>query len=169
MEIKELQKKLLVGVKKYKFPLLILLIGLAFMLMPNIEKKQSEIETNDKTEAITLLTDEERLTNILRNVHGAGEVVVMLTAAAGEETIYQTNDNQSTGTDTYNSSTDTVTVTDSQRNESALIRQINPVRYQGAVVVCAGADDPVVQLAMVDAVSKATGLGANQISVLKMK
>ncbi len=169
MEIKELQTKLLKGVKKYKFALLILLVGLAFMLMPNIERKQSVIETDEKTETIVQLTDEEKLTNILRKVHGAGEVAVMLTAATGEETIYQTNDNQSTGTDTYNSSTDTVTVTDGQRNELGLIRQINPVRYLGAVVVCAGADDPAVQLAVVDAVSKATGLGANQISVLKMK
>ncbi len=169
MEIKELQTKLLKGVKKYKFAFLILLVGLALMLMPNVEKKQPKIEADEKTEAIVLLTDEEKLTNILRKVYGAGEVAVMLTAAAGEETIYQTNDNQSTGTDTYNSSTDTVTVTDSQRNEAALIRQINPAKYQGAVVVCTGADDPAVQLAVVDAVSKATGLGANQISVLKMK
>jgi stage III sporulation protein AG len=36
-------------------------------------------------------------------------------------------------------------------------------------VVCQGADDPVVKLLIVDAVSKVTGLGADKISVMKMK
>jgi stage III sporulation protein AG len=39
----------------------------------------------------------------------------------------------------------------------------------GAVVIAQGADDPSIKLAIVDAVTKATGLGANKISVLKMK
>jgi stage III sporulation protein AG len=39
----------------------------------------------------------------------------------------------------------------------------------GAIVLCQGADVPSVRLAIVDAVSKVTGLVANQISVLKMK
>ena len=65
--------------------------------------------------------------------------------------------------------TDTVTVTDAQRNESGLIRQVNPPVYKGAVIVCQGADNAAVRLAIVDAVGKATGLGADKISVLKMK
>ena len=63
----------------------------------------------------------------------------------------------------------TVTLTDSNRNQSGLIRQIIPEKYQGAVILCQGADDPIIRLAIVDAVSKATGLGANKISVLKLK
>jgi hypothetical protein len=41
--------------------------------------------------------------------------------------------------------------------------------YQGAVVLCQGAADAAVRLAVVEAVSKATGLGADKICVLKMK
>lgn len=169
MEIKNLQNAVLKGVKKYKFALLVLLIGLLFMLIPTVEKKQSVDETTVIKEEIIHMTDEEKLTAILKKIRGAGDVAVMLTAATGEETVYQTNDNVSTGTDSSNNSIDTVTVTDSQRNEKGLVRQVNPGRYLGAIVVCGGADNPTVQLAVVDAVSKATGLGANQISVLKMK
>ena len=62
----------------------------------------------------------------------------------------------------------TVTVTDAQRNESGLVRQIVSPKYRGAIIVCGGADDPVVCLAIKDAVSNATGLGTDRISVLKM-
>jgi stage III sporulation protein AG len=36
-------------------------------------------------------------------------------------------------------------------------------------VICQGAADPAVRLAVVEAVADATGLGADRISVLKMK
>lgn len=39
----------------------------------------------------------------------------------------------------------------------------------GAVVVCAGADDPAVRLDVTHAVSAYTGLGSNKITVMKMK
>ena len=93
----------------------------------------------------------------------------MLTVASGTETIYQTNSDSSTGGDTQTTRYETVTVTDASRNQSGLIRQVNPPNYLGVIVVCQGADSPSVKLAIVDAVSKITGLGADRISVLKMK
>ena len=49
------------------------------------------------------------------------------------------------------------------------VQQVLPESYRGAIVVCQGADSPAVKLAIVEAVSRATGLGADSISVLKMK
>jgi hypothetical protein len=63
----------------------------------------------------------------------------------------------------------TILTTDSDRNQTGLIHQKNPPVYRGAVVLTQGADDPAVKLAIVDAVGKATGLGADKIAVLKMK
>ena len=60
-------------------------------------------------------------------------------------------------------------ITDSNRNETGLIHQRNPPKYQGAIILAMGADDPAVKLAIVDAVSNVTGLGADKISVLKMQ
>ena len=112
---------------------------------------------------------EDRLEKILSQIDGAGRVEVMLTIAFGEEKLYQYDEDTSVS-DTTNSIRKTVvTVTDSQRNETGLIRQINPPVYMGAVIICQGAENPTIKLAIVDAVSKATGLGANEISVLKMK
>lgn len=155
-------------VKKYRFALLVLVIGIALMLIPaqkeQVQQEQVITETSDN-----ILSVEEQLSQLLSLVHGAGKVQVMLTVSSGEETLYQTNDSDSVSQDSSTTDRDTVTITDASRNEYGLVRQINPPVYLGAIVVCQGADSPAVRLSIVEAVSKITGLGADKISVLKMK
>jgi len=92
-------------------------------------------------------------------------VQVMLSIASGERTQYITNTDSSEST----TRTETVIITDSERNESGLIEQMNPPIYRGAVVVCQGADSAAVRLAITQAVAKITGLSTDNICVLKMK
>ena len=47
-------------------------------------------------------------------------------------------------------------------------QKLSPV-YQGAIILCQGADSPSVRLAITQAVSKVTGLPTDRIAVLKMK
>ena len=115
------------------------------------------------------MTLDESLSDILSQIKGAGNVRVLLTLQRGEETIYQTDSHTTEGSDSYSAQIDTVMITGSERGQSGLIKQINPPIYLGAIVVCQGADSPSVRLAVVEAVSKVTGLGADRISVLKMK
>ena len=93
----------------------------------------------------------------------------MLTVAAGQETIYQTDEKHSVSSNESDTQISTVIVTDAQKQQVGLIHQVNPATYLGAIIVCQGADRPAIRLAIVDAVSKVTGLGADRISVLKMK
>ena len=116
-----------------------------------------------------ILSVETQLSQILGSVKGAGKVQVMLSIATGEETLYQTNDKYTSDGERISDNKDTVTITDSTRSQTGLIRRINPATYSGAIVVCQGADDPVVRLAIIDAVSKITGLRTDKISVMKMK
>ena len=155
---------------KYRYVLIILLIGLILMIMPNNTKaNDNESKSAITVEKSTAPSLESRLSQLLSKVEGAGNVEVILTIAEGEEIVYQINEG-STSSDTSNTiNVDTVTITDSSRNQTGLIKQILPERYQGAVIVCDGADIPSVRLQIVDAVSRATGLGANCICVLKMK
>ena len=159
--------KLLEFIQKYKYVVLVLAVGIVLMLVPS----QSKSEGNGviTVQQDNILSVEERLAQILRQVRGAGEVHVLLTEASGGEIIYQTNDNMSSSDTSSSSREDTVTITDSQRNEVGLVRQQNPPKYMGAIVVCQGGDQAAVRLAIIDAISKATGLGADKISVLKMK
>lgn len=153
--------------QKYKFVILIVMIGIVLMTLP--ETKSTSEETQEDISAETSYDSEERLKSILQQVRGAGRVEVMLTVASGEETIYQTDTDKSYDQNSQSDHQDTVIVTGSDRTETGLVTRIDPPVYLGAIVVCDGADDPTVRLQMVEAVSKATGLGADKISVLKMK
>lgn len=155
-------------IKKYKYVIMILAIGIVLMLLPT-GKKDLPDKTVISEQSDNILSVEDQLAQILGSVKGAGKVQVMLSIAYGEEILYQTDDNYSEDSERISDSKNTVTVTDSDRNQSGLIRQVNPPMYSGAIVVCQGADNPSVRLAIMEAVSKITGLRTDRISVLKMK
>ena len=168
MALKNIKDKLMQFIGKYKYMILVLLIGLALIMLPDlkdetIQEPLSEVKPKQGGSV------NEELSNILSKIQGAGDVHVYLTIAAGEKTIYQTDEDYSMHTDTSTTKIETVIVSSSDRGQSGLIQQVNPPQYLGALIVCQGADSPAVQLSIVDAVSKITGLGTNCISVLKMK
>lgn len=169
MDVKKVFEKITDSIKKYRYAILVLAIGLVLMVLPSEEQYNETSPSVQPTETIIDETLEDKLIAILSQVEGAGEVQVILTVAAGKETIYQTNETQNASSDSNSSNINTVTITDADRNQAGLIRQENPATYQGAVVVCQGADNPSVKLALIEAVSKLTGLGSNCIAVLKMK
>lgn len=157
----ELRRKLTELTRKYRCFALILLLGILLMLLPTGKAKRIEVSASELPEASV----EQRLQEILSCIAGVGRADVMLNIARGEETFYQ-ND---LSTSEASSRSDTVILTDSSRNQSGLVRQINPPVYSGAVVVCQGGDRAEVKLAVMEAVSKITGLKFSQITVLKMK
>lgn len=169
MEVRPNLQKISNFLQKYKYVALVIVIGIALMLIPSANQKKATSEIKSTAVVKTDEAIEEELAEILNHTAGVGRVKVLLTRGKGEETIYQTD------TDTTNNDTErvkrsnTITITDADRNQTGLVRQINPPTFLGAVVVCQGADDPQVRLKVIDAVSKATGLGSNCISVLKMK
>jgi stage III sporulation protein AG len=144
--------------KKYRWALLILLIGIVLMLLPGSSKEQPSVEETPREEIIGM---EQELAHILSQIQGAGNVQVLLTESTGAQTVYQT--------DKEDPHEKTVIITGSDRAQSGLVQQVIPPKYMGAIVVCNGADNASVRLAIVEAVSKVTGLGADRISVLKMK
>ena len=163
MDIKKLTGKIFALSDKYKYALLVLLAGLILLLIPNNRSKPQKAESIVSPAVNKEILTQEALAQILQTVDGAGKVRVLLSMEAGEQTIYQTD------IDSNSSANNTVIITDSERNESGLIQQINPATYKGAVIVCQGADSPAVRLAITQAVSKITGLGTDAICVLKMQ
>lgn len=170
MDLKLKINKLSDAFKKYRYALIVLLIGLILMVVPSVNRNEDTaskkyIETTKSSVEIL----EDKLSALLSKVQGAGDVEVILTIAAGEEVIYQTNDDNSKSDTSTSQNINTVTITDAERNQTGLIKQVRSEVYQGAIVVCRGADDPTVRLVIVDAVCRITGLGSNCISILKMK
>ena len=167
MELKKMISTAKNELSKFKFAAIVLVIGIAFLLLPNRVESKNISSTETKQPEETSLA--ERLEQIISMIDGAGTVRVLLTTASGEEILFQTDGDSSQTADTSSVKTTTVTVTQTDKEEVGLIKQINPPEYLGAIIVCQGADKPSVKLSIVDAVSKATGLGADRISVLKMK
>lgn len=168
MGIKNIVDKISELLKKYRYAILVLAIGLILMSIPAGSKKTI---SNEKT-PVAIETEpsvNEQLESVLSQIDGAGRVEVMLTIQCGEEKIYQTNQDVTVSGDSNSSRIDTVIVTDANRNQTGVIKQINPASYKGAIIVCQGAESPSVRLAIIDAVSKITSLRTDQICVLKMK
>ena len=153
-------KKLTDFVGKYRYAVLVVVIGLVLMLLPT-SSKEKRSEADPPSETAAQLTVSQELEQILRQIKGVGNVKVMLTVQTGETVIYQ-YDEKSSGRDT-------VIITDSDREEAGLIQQINPEVYRGAIIVCDGADSAAVKLSVIQAVSSVTGLPSDRITVLKMK
>lgn len=165
----DLRKKL----ERFRIPLLVLLLGMILLMLPG--KSNPADENTQPTEEITeqsLMIEEQRLSSLLSQVKGAGEVQVMLSIRSAGETIYQ-QDQTKVATQGENQKEEiqnsTVLYGTGSGKESALIqKKLGPV-YGGAIILCQGADDPAVKLALVQAVSGLTGLGADRITVVGME
>lgn len=168
MELEKWKEKIQIFLHQYRYPLLILLAGVLLLTLSGRKQDASE----QTPQAVTQKqedTTEQLLAQILGQIDGVGRVRVMLTVAEGETVIYQSDEDATMGENSSSVRNDTIIVNDADRNQHALIQQILPPKYRGAIIVCQGADSHAVKWAVVEAVSKATGLGADHITVLKMK
>ena len=160
--------RILTILKKYRYAASILVIGIILMVLPNREQSNQDeriaVVDNAPIESIS-----RQLSDFLSKMEGAGRVEVFLTYANGEETVYQTNEKNSGNGENLSSSSEAVVITDGDRKESGLVRQVNPAKYLGAVILCQGADSPTLRYSLIEAVSKATGLSTDKITVMKMK
>ena len=168
MDASKILKDISTLTSKYKYAIAVLVLGVGLMLLPKRSNNNLPRQTQEQL-PIETVSVEAQLADILSKVKGAGEVEVMLTIKEGEQILYQTDTNSSQTGDSASSTSKTVIISDKNRTQSALICQVYSPKYQGAIILCTGANDSSVKLAIVDAVSKITGLGADKISVLELK
>lgn len=156
--------------KKYRYAALILLIGLVLLMIPAEEEQPAQSASVLVSESAPVEDSvESRLEQLLRQVSGAGEVSVMLTVAREEERVYQTDETKEERQEGETVTVTTVLASAGSSEEAPLEVTVNGPVYLGAVVVAEGGDQPSVRLDLVNAVSSLTGLGADKITVIKMK
>lgn len=161
-----LTSKTMDHIKRYRYLFLIILIGILLLRFPDVSSAAKTIPEEHPQPQSSL---EDSLSRILCQMDGAGRVEVLLTEAEGEELLYQSDETHTSGQTNQDTRSNTVLISGSDRGESGLIRQRNPPVYQGAVILCQGADQPGIRLAIVEAVTDLTGLTSDKITVLKMK
>ena len=160
------KQELRTALKKYRLAVMVLLAGIGLMLLPTGQKTAESPAVLPVEPEISLQAS---LEAILGQIEGAGRVQVLLTEKSGAETVYQMNEDRAAGDDREDTRREAVLISDGSREKTGLVRKVNRPTYQGAVVVCQGADSAAVRLAIAQAVKSATGLTADCISVLKMK
>ena len=153
--------------EKDKYVLIILAAGLILLLWPTGEKeKQPESAGSSAPEEFDLAALEEKLSQVLSQVEGAGNVTVALTVKSGTEQVPLT-DRSTSVTERGNSVEEKTVVINPGSGQETVVRvQRGPV-FQGAVVVAQGADRAEVKLLLTQAVASLTGLGADRITVCK--
>lgn len=170
--------------------LILVLIGILLLVIviPVGDKKaeSSKQETKEKEESVqqnsSAVSSEElekRLAEILSQIEGAGEVVVMITykdsgtqivekditsqTSTGEEsdgsTIRNTKDTQSQRSTVYD---------EAENGNTPFVSQELTPRIEGILVVASGGDDPVVKQNISEAVLALFPVEAHRIKIAKM-
>ena len=157
--------------RKYRIPLLVFLLGVTLALVPGRTKndgaQQASVEAAD--EAFDLSATQKQLEAILSAIDGAGRVRLMLTLSSGERVIYQTDSRTVSSSGSTTQETETVFRQSGGSEKEPAVQSVVYPQYQGALVICDGAERAGVRLAITQAVSSLTGLGSNKIAVVKMK
>ena len=151
--------------EQYKFVLLVIGAGIFLLLLPTGGREKPAVENLASQEHFDLPAFEEKLGLILSNINGAGEVEVILTVTGTTRQVFA-QDNRESVRESGNELTEsTVVVSKGSGTQEALLVETVYPKFQGAVVVCGGGNDPAVKLKLIEAVSALTGLGADKISV----
>ena len=170
--VNKLSKTILAGLKKYKYAVLVLLLGVALMLLPFGKKEEApeaEVQEDTLTDEAYAQALEQRLEDMLCQVSGAGQVRVMLTLQTGSRTEYQTDTQISDSETQSQEERKTVILSEGSAYDKAAVSAVQYPRFQGALILCQGADQSTVRLSLVNAVAALTGLSSGQITVIKMK
>lgn len=158
---------------------LIVLLGLAGMalillsgLLPDADTKTPEpamqyAEAGDNPDADSYRQMlEQRLTELLSQMEGVGQVTVMITVSGSAEQVYA-EEVKTSSSDHSSSKESAFVITKQGGDEAALRAETKYPAVQGAAVLCSGGDHAAVQERVSKAVATVLGIPAARIFVGK--
>lgn len=171
----------------------VVLAGILLMViaLPVKEKEDGQNGADgDKEEAAVILSGSEedyaramerRLEETLSRLEGAGEVKVMITLSASEETVLEKDVTRSlseTGEEdgeggkrdikTEDTAENTVFLSESGQSFPYVVKTLPP-RVEGVIVLAEGAGEGNVSMELLDAVRVIFGIEANRVKVMKLQ
>ena len=156
--------------KKYRAVLAVLLAGVLLLASGHggNEPAQTASAGTAASQEFDLNGFQQELQAQLTAIDGAGRVALMLSLDQTEEAVYAVNTRQTSGSDSRSLESDVSVVSNGSYGETPVtVKSVLPV-FRGAVVLCDGADDASVRLAVTQAVGTVCGIGADKVTVLKM-
>ena len=155
--------------------------GIILIAVSYIWDEQPEPVTVSDATGSTLAEDarqlEERLTEIIGQVAGAGETCVMVTMDTTRESVYAediTSQRRSIQTGELGSGDEdfseerTHVLLGNGSEESPLVENRIEPTVRGVLILCEGAEDPVVEARVTEAVRTVLGISSSQICVEKI-
>lgn len=165
------QQKIVPLAVKYRAVLIVLLAGVLLLASGGRSAKEETVasDTSAGPAAFDLAAFEQALCDKLAAVDGVGRVELMLSLEESGEAVYAVNTRQTTGMDSSQSyESDLTILSDGSYGEKPVtVKNLLPT-FRGAVVLCDGADNAQVRLAVTQAVSTVCGIGSDKVTVLKM-
>lgn len=152
---------------QYKYVFLIILVGVALLLLPNLGEEKRNAPEGTASGAITAEFDlaamEQKLAEALSGIEGAGNARVILSLKSSARQVVARDENIS---EQESSATTVVVSKGSGIQDAVVLQQVYP-QYQGALIICPGGGEATVKLKITEAVAAVTGLGPARISVCK--
>ena len=164
---KEKARELTKRLGKFRYAGLVLLAGVLLLLWPagGAAQQEENAAVQETGAEFDLEELERRLGETLSQIAGVGETSVILTLRSSGEEVLAEN----TSRDDTRQETDTVIVSGGSGTERPVMVQTIYPEFQGAIVVCAGGNDPAVRLSVTQAVGAITGLSSDKISICQRK
>lgn len=161
-----MKEKWLTVLSRYKFPAILLLLGVVLMLLPAGKKNAAATEETPQ-QGFDLEAMERQMEELVGCIDGVGRVKVMLTLRTGP-TLSLASDKDETLRDAEMRTDSQILKLNrgSGMQEVVVTQERYPV-FQGAVIVCDGAGNSAVRLQVTEAVSVLTSLSSDKITVAK--
>lgn len=172
MERKDKKEQLCELWEKYRTVLLILAAGVICLLWPTGQSEAVQTAgAAAEREMEPLSETEERMRRILSRIEGVGKLELMLTleSSAGQTLAADTDlsHREDSGTEgEWSRRTETVIISGKEGDVPVVEYWTGP-GFRGALIVCEGAENASVRLAVTQAVAALTGLGSDRIVVIK--
>lgn len=154
---------------KYKLVLVLAMAGVLLLAWPTGDRGEEKTAQESASavtgeESFSVEELEQRLSQAISRIEGAGTSTVLLSLDQGVERVLASDSVEQRDGDESSREQTTVVYSGEDGEEVVLVTQYYP-SFRGALVVCAGGDDPQVRLAVTQAVSALTGLGSDRITV----
>ncbi|MGM9531987.1 stage III sporulation protein AG [Intestinibacter sp.] len=181
LDLNEKEKKKLITLLSLGLVCLISLVLINFIQNrnnKNQENANSEIQASEQLQKEETKSEEEdlesRLTDILKEINGSGDVSVMITYDNSEEIepAYNSNSTKETTSETDSSGGERTVETSSENKTMVTSDSSKPIviktkeaKIKGVIVVASGASNPQVKETLYEAVQTALQISGHQVQV----
>ena len=136
-----------------------------FSFLSSNESKQTTTSYSYFSTLDYVRTQEEKMTNLLKDIDGVNDVKVMLSIKSSGEIIYAKNIEEKTS-QSVTTKTESIVFVSSNGESKPLILMEKLPEFNGAVIVTESAKDVKVKLNIISAVQTALGIASDSINVL---